>query len=349
MLFRKNISGRTNEKKLIMPSRIIFPEKGKVAFDTFELPELAADQVRILTHYSLMSIGTETIILNQKYDADTHFAKMFSFPQLKTGVQATGEVEAIGNAVTEFKPGDMIFMRQAHGSHQVLPESACSMVPANIDLKSACWCGLAKTAFRAAWAGGFEAGQHILIIGAGPVGQMTVRWASSAGVDTLTVTDVSSYRLDHANRGGATQVIGKDIAHSLEQINSINNGEGPSVVVDTTGNAEVFKHALAAAGQFATVILLGDSGYPSRQCLTSDAMTKGLTIQATHDSHDRDGWTQRKIDKHFFNLVEEGKFDLGELITLEFTPDKCIEAYAQADQRREETMGVLFDWTTEEY
>ena len=332
-----------------MPLRIIFPEKSKVAFDTFELPELAADQVRILTHYSLMSIGTETIILNQKYDADTHFAKMFSFPQLKTGVQATGEVEAIGNAVTEFKPGDMIFMRQAHGSHQVLPESACSMVPANIDLKSACWCGLAKTAFRAAWAGGFETGQHILIIGAGPVGQMTVRWASFAGVATLAVADISAFRLEHASRGGATQTIVKDIAEGMEEISSINNGNGPAIVVDTTGNAEVFKHALAVAGQFGKVILLGDSGYPSKQCLTSNAMTKGLTIQATHDSHDRDGWTQRKIDAHFFQLVEEGKFDLGELITHEFTPDKCVEAYAQADQRREETMGVLFDWTTEAY
>ena len=61
-----------------MPKRIIFPEKGKVAFETFDLPKLAVDDVRIRAHYSLMSIGTETIILNQKYDADTHFANMFS-------------------------------------------------------------------------------------------------------------------------------------------------------------------------------------------------------------------------------------------------------------------------------
>ena len=60
----------------------------------------------------------------------------------------------------------MIFMRQAHGSHQVLPASACSLVPDEIDLKEACWCGLAKTALRAAWAGRFELGKDILIIGA---------------------------------------------------------------------------------------------------------------------------------------------------------------------------------------
>ncbi len=332
-----------------MPSRVIFPEKGKVALETFKLPGLGADQVVVRTHYSLMSIGTETIILNQKYDADTHFARMFSFPQLKTGVQAVGTVEDTGSAVTDCKPGDMIFMREAHGSHQVLPASACSPVPVNIDLKSACWCGLAKTAFRAAWAGQFETAQHILIIGAGPVGQMAVRWASSAGVDTLAVADISSCRLEHASRGGATMIIDRDIGQSLEAISTINNGAGPAVVVDTTGNAGVFKHALAAAGQFARVILLGDSGYPSRQCLTSDVMTRGLTIQATHDSHDRDGWTQRKIDAHFFQLVNEDRFNLNDLITHEFSPEQCTDAYEQADKRREETMGVLFDWTQKDY
>ncbi len=211
---------------------------------------------------------------------------------------------------------------------------------------SSCWCGLAKTAFRAAWAAGFEAGQDVLIIGAGPVGQMVIRWAAAAGVKTLTVSDLSSYRLEHARRGGATTTIAMNIADSLSEIESIGSGKGPSVVVDTSGNAEVFTHALAAAGQYARVILLGDSGYPSRQCLSSDVRTQSvLTIQATHDSHDRDGWTQRKIDERFFQLVADGEFGLSGLITHEFSPEDCQQAYKLADDNRSETMGILYDWT----
>ena len=142
-----------------MPERIVFPEKGRVSLEPFDLPKMGVDDVRVCTRYSLMSIGTETIILNQRYDADTHFAKIFSFPQLKTGVQAVGVIEETGSGVTEFLPGDIIFMRMAHGSHQVLPAGACSVVPEGIDLKLACWCGLAKTAFRAAWAGATPAGR----------------------------------------------------------------------------------------------------------------------------------------------------------------------------------------------
>jgi 2-desacetyl-2-hydroxyethyl bacteriochlorophyllide A dehydrogenase len=332
-------------RALFMAKRIIFPEKGKVAFEAFDLPELAAHDVRVLTHYSLMSIGTETIILNQKYDPDTHFARMFSFPQLKTGVQAIGEVEALGKDVDEFEVGDIIFMREAHASHQVLPASECSAVPPDLDLKSICWCGLAKTAFRAAWAGRFELGLDILIIGAGPLGQMAIRWASAAGLETIAVADLSASRLEHAVRGGATLTIEKDIADAIDEIQSINEGRGPSIVVDITGNPLVFRHALAVAAKFGKIIVLGDTGYPSKQCLSSDVMTKGLTIQATHDSHDRDGWTQRRIDQLFFDLVKREKFNLSGLITHEFSPEDCIEAYDLANQNRGETMGILYDWT----
>ena len=328
-----------------MPKRIIFPKKGKVALETFELPELGSHDVRIRTQYSLMSIGTETTILNQKYDTDTHFARMFSFPQLQTGVQAVGEIEQLGDEVTEHAPGDRVFMRMGHGSHQVQPAERCSPVPDGLDSQSACWCGLAKTAFRAAWAGRFNLGGHVLIIGAGPVGQMVIRWATLAGVETIVVVDLSAFRLDHAVRGGATLSICGDVAEHIEQIRGIDEGRGPALVIDTTGNTQVFRHALSAAAMFGKVVLLGDTGFPGRQCLTSDVMTKGLTVQATHDSHDRNGWTQRRVDKLFFNCVEDGRFDLSSLITHEFSPEDCEAAYALADHHRDQVMGILYDLT----
>ena len=84
-----------------MPKRIVFPAKSQVALQDFELPATGPHDLKIRTLYSLMSIGTETIILHQKYAPDSHFARMFSFPQLKTGVQAVGEVEQVGGAVSD--------------------------------------------------------------------------------------------------------------------------------------------------------------------------------------------------------------------------------------------------------
>lgn len=328
--------------------RIVFPAKGRVALQAFELGALQAGQLRVRTDYSLMSIGTETTVLHQRYAPDSHFARMFSFPQLQTGVQAIGEVEAVHATVSGFLPGDRVFMRLAHGSHQVLAANQCSPVPAGIDPKLACWCGLAKTAFRAAWAGRFGAGAHVLIIGAGPVGQMATRWAVAMGCASVGVADVSPFRLGHAQTAGVRDCYEGDINSVLGRVAQIDEGRGPGIVIDSTGNPDVFQPALAAAAPFGKVILLGDTGYPSRQCLSSQMMTKGLTVQATHDSHDRDGWDERRVDRHFFEAVLQRQFNLSGLITNEFSPGDCVQAYGLAETARDNIMGVLFDWTTAE-
>ena len=89
-------------------------------------------------------------------------------------------------------------------------------------------------------------------------------------------------------------------------------------------------------------MLLGDTGYPARQCLTSDVMERGLTIVATHDRHDRGGWDQRRIADLFFKLVHQGDFRLEGLITHEFVPTDYAAAYALASDGREQALGILF-------
>jgi len=337
---------RTADLSQAMGCRIVFPAKGQVQLETFSAAQPRADELTVSTRYSLMSIGTETTILHARYDLGTHFAARFSFPQLKTGVQSIAVVTTVGSAVSDFKPGDRVFMRMAHTSEWTLPAALCSPVPLDVDAKQACWCGLAKTAFRAAYAAPFTLGGNVLIVGAGPVGQMAVRWARSAGVQTIAVTDLAPLRLRLADAGGATHLVAGSIASVGDELRAICGRDGFDIVVDSTGNPAVFAEALSATAMFGKLVLLGDTGYPSRQSLTSDVMTKGLTITATHDHHDRGGWTQRRIDALFFQLVQRGVFPLDGLNTHEFSPAACVEAYELATERRDEALGILFDWTT---
>ena len=327
---------------------IVFPAPGEVDLVEYPLPPPIEQELQTRTLYSLVSTGTETTILHGRYAADSHFARMFSFPQRQTGVQSVAVVEQVGDAVVDFRPGDTVYIRQGHGHRHVVPEEECSPVPAGVDLHQACWCGLAKTAFRAAWAGGFSTGNQVLIIGAGPVGQMAVRWAAALGCDRIAVVDMSARRLQFAREGGATHCLEGAAADLLREIADLDGGPPPPLVIDSTGNPAAFRAALAAAAPFGKVVLLGDTGYPERQCLSSDLMIKGLTLQATHDSHDRDGWTQRRVDALFFDTLLEGRFPLEGLISHSFAPEQCREAYRVAEQERLDSLGILFDWTAME-
>lgn len=327
-----------------MGRRIVFPERGKVAQETYSAPAPTLGEIRVRTLRSLISSGTETTILHGRYGPETHFAQRFGFPQYKTGVQSIAEVEAVGAGVDEFAPGQLIFMRYGHTSEWTLPAAACSPAPAGLDLTDACWCGLAKTAFRAAYAGPFRLGGDVLIVGAGPVGQMALRWALCAGMRRVVVADLSARRLQLAERAGPVFAVAGPLEASASALHGLAEG-GFELVVDTTGNPAVFAQSLSLLGPFGRLVLLGDTGYPERQHLTSDMMTKGLTAVATHDHQDRGGWTQRRIDELFFDLVRRGAFRLDGLITHTFSPDQAAEAYALASDPGAQALGIAFDWS----
>ena len=323
--------------------RIIFPRKGEVALEAFELADVGENDVRVESLYSLISIGTESTILHHRYDPDTHFARQFSFPQLQTGNQTVGFVEAIGANVTSPACGDYVFIRKGHASAWVMPADDCSPIPALLDLKHASWCGMAKIAFRAAEEAPFRLGGCALIVGAGPVGQMAVRWAKLAGMAQIVVSDLSAQRLHLAGEG--VDCLEGALADRFSEASALTAGEGFEIVIDTTGNAAVFQTALSLSRRFGKVVLLGDTGYPTQQRLTSDMMNKGVSVVATHESLDRHGWTERDIDQLFFKHVKSGAFDLRNLISHEFSPHQCVDAYRLVTDHRDEVTGAIFDWT----
>lgn len=89
-------------------------------------------------------------------------------------------------------------------------------------------------------------------------------------------------------------------------------------------------------------VLLGDTGSPTRQHLTRDVVTRSLTIYGVHHTHGlhEEGETYEL----FFELVRRGRFDMTDLNTHVFVPDRVAEAYALADAHRDQAMGILFDW-----
>jgi threonine dehydrogenase-like Zn-dependent dehydrogenase len=74
-------------------------------------------------------------------------------------------------------------------------------------------------------------------------------------------------------------------------------------------------------------------------------VNRGVTLTGAHDSHTDAEWNNATITAHLFHKVLAGRFDITGLITHTFTPGQYAEAYRLANTHREETLGILFDWT----
>ncbi len=327
-----------------MAKRIVFPSAGEVTCECFEAQKPGEHEVCFQTDCSLMSTGTETIVYNYQFDPGTNWANWVKHP-FYPGYSAVGHITAIGAGVSRWSVGDRVVCRAGHASEHVKHESELYAVPDDVENQQAAWFALAKIAAMGAHVAEYRLIDSVLVIGAGPIGQMTVRWAFAAGATNIIVVDSIAERLQMAMNGGATHTISSPVEDSFEAIRALNNGQLTRVVVDTTGHAAVFAHALAAAAPGGRVVLLGDTGRPTQQHLTSDLMGKGLTVIGAHDSNEKEGWNSAIIIPAIFELARSGRFSLSGLNTHVFQPEQCLEAYTLASTRRGESMGILFDWS----
>jgi 2-desacetyl-2-hydroxyethyl bacteriochlorophyllide A dehydrogenase len=326
--------------------RLVFTGKQQVSVEVFDPQPVAADEVRVKSLYTLMSTGTENIVFNRLFDAGTHWDDWVKYP-FYPGYSAVGRVIEVGSGVRDLPVGTVVGSWAPHASEFVAPANSVYVVPSGIEAQQAVWFVLAQIAFVGARAARYELGDTAMIIGAGPIGQMAVRWATAAGVGKLVVIDPVAWRLTLAERGGATAGVAKPITECREEVLAVLGGVLPRVVIDVTGNAAVFSAALSLAADFGRVVILGDTGSPVSQHLTSDVIRRGLTIVGAHGTHTTEQWTNTTIAALFFDLVRCGRFDMGGINSHIFTPDNAVDAYNIANTKRGETMGIVFDWTAE--
>jgi len=328
-----------------MPQRLVFNAHRQVACIPFELPTVGAGQVRVRALCSLISTGTEGIVFNRLFEAGSHWDNWVKYP-FHPGYSLIAEVEFVAADVTSLKFGDRVALRANHMSHHVCSASDCILVPPGLDPRAAAWFALAKITFMGARAASLTLGDDVLIVGAGPIGQMVTRWVRATGARSIVVADQLPERLALARSGGATATITKQVSDAHAEISQACAGRKPRVVIDSTGNAKVFSAALSVARDRGKVVLMGDTGSPSEQRLTSDVVLRGVSVVGAHDGHNDAEWHDASIVSLFFQMVADGRFDVGGMESHDFAPSDCVAAYDLISTRRAETMGVMFTWSS---
>jgi NADPH:quinone reductase-like Zn-dependent oxidoreductase len=128
----------------------------------------------------------------------------------RLGVDVSGQVEAVGRNVTQFKPGDEVFgvCRGAFAEYVCAIENKLALKPANITFEDAAAAPVAAISALQGLRdkGRIQPGQKVLVDGAsGGVGTFAVQIAKSFGAEVTAVC--STRNVDTARSIGADHVI----------------------------------------------------------------------------------------------------------------------------------------------
>jgi|SRR5579859_2019756 len=176
----------------------------------------------------------------------------------RLGADFAGRVEAVGNNVTQFQPGDEVFgaATGAFAGYACVAENEVALKPANLSFEEAAAVPVAAiTALQGLRdKGQVHSGQKVLVNGAsGGVGTFAVQIAKSFGAE---VTGVCSTRnLDLVRSIGADHVI------DYTQVDFTRNGQRYDLIYDAVGNRSVtdYRRALNPGGM---CVVAGFSSLP---------------------------------------------------------------------------------------
>jgi threonine dehydrogenase-like Zn-dependent dehydrogenase len=137
-------------------------------------------------------------------------------------------------------PGSTVF-----GVGDLDPDSTAFVEPASI-------------AVHALVRGRLEPGEQAVVFGAGPIGLATTLAAAAAGARVTTV-DPLPVRRDLAKRLGAERVTWASEAALEAEITDWTNGDGPPLVVETSGETTVLPQAVDLVSAAGRVVVVGMS------------------------------------------------------------------------------------------
>jgi predicted dehydrogenase len=280
--------GLKSHMKQVIQSR----KSGKLALKEVPAPRVKAGHLLVETRASLISAGTERMVIDfakkslagkararpdlvkkvvDKAKRDglkaTFEAVMARLDEpLPLGYSAAGIVKAVGAGLEgDFRVGERVAVAGAglanHAELNVVPKNLAVRVPDGVNDEEAAFATLGAIAMQAFRNAGTGLGDVVAVIGCGLVGQMVAQFVTLSGGRALAL-DYDPERLEMARRLGAECALDLGSGALAETVREMTQGLGVDAVViaAATSSSEPFETAALIARDRARVVMVGLTG-----------------------------------------------------------------------------------------
>lgn len=265
---------------------------GAVEMTDVPLPQVGRGEVLVATRASLISVGTERMMMDfagkslagkakerpdlvkkvvTKIQRDGLVDTLNSvFGRLNEpmplGYSASGEVVAVGDDCTgQFSVGDRVAVAGAgianHAEVNAVPKNLVVKLPETVPFEQGCYATLGAIALHGVRNAGVQLGDRVLVVGLGLVGQLVVQLAAAAGARVAGL-DFNPQRCRLAEQGGAKLTISKDGAAAGSAFRTFTEGRGFDAILicAATDSDGPIEQAAEWARDRANVVLVGKVG-----------------------------------------------------------------------------------------
>lgn len=309
--------------------------------------------------------------------SDIHYLKTMSCGNfvvkepMVIGHESAGIIDEVGSQVTTLAPGDRVALEPGtgcwrcdrckegrynlcpdmkffatppiHGSlanEIVHPADLCFKLPDNVSLEEGAMCEPLSVGVYACRRAQVGPETNVLVMGAGPIGLVSVLAARAFGAPRIVVADIDHYRLSVAKELGAfatVQVSTKieDIEKEVEQIQKALGGAGIDVSLDCVGFSKTMSTALSATRSGGKVCLVG---------MGHCDMTIPLTPAAAREVDILGVFRYKNTWPQCIEFLSSGKIDVKPLITHRygFSQKDVVDAF-EASARGSNAIKVMFN------
>ncbi|MBW2061482.1 MAG: zinc-binding dehydrogenase [Deltaproteobacteria bacterium] len=191
--------------------------------------------------------------------SDLHEYLHGPFPVSPFGHEVCGEIVELGPEVEGFQVGERVnaFQKDGYAEYMIAPQDRLLKLPEDVGWERAAMLEPLAGAAYAIERGGVQAGNTVLIAGAGPVGLLLLLGLKLIGVKTIYMTEISGSRRKMAEKLGATALFNPLKLKIPPKIREITDGQGVDVSVEAVGIEASLKDCLASTRYRGKVIIQG--------------------------------------------------------------------------------------------
>lgn len=331
------------------------------------VPRVGSGKVLIKTHRTLVSLGTEKMLVSfgqanllDKARSQPEKVKQVIDKMKTDGIQPTleavfrklgtplplgysqaGEVVEVGKGVTEFSPGDRVVSNGNHAEYVAVPKNLVAKIPDGVSFEEASFTVVGAIGLQGIRLVQPALGETVAVIGMGLIGLITTQLLKANGCKVVGF-DLDEDKLKRAESYGITAVnSGKqDPVRFMEEFTGQVGADAVIITASTKSNT-VIKQAANMSRKRGRIVLVGVIGLDIDR---ADFYEKELSFQVScsygpgryDEEYEQRGndyplpfvrWTEKRNFEAVLEAIRNGSLDVQSLITERVKLEDYLQIY----------------------